>query len=97
MFKIRFILSFIGLVLVFVLYKLPGGVVDNGNNNLDAKEQGHINSTDSMELSLVEAHKQVISDATRKIIDHLKLRISGSGEKARESLIDNQFIVHDIR
>lgn len=89
MFKIRFILSFVGLVLVFVLYKLPGGVVDNGNNNLEAKEQGHVNTADSLELSLVEAHKQVLSDATQKVIEHLKQKISGAEDKTRENLIDS--------
>lgn len=74
---------------MFILYKLPGGVVDNGNNNLEAKEQGHVNTTDSLELSLVEAHKQVISDATQKIIEHLKQRISGEDLKNRENLIDS--------
>ena len=89
MFKIRFILSFVGLALVFVLYKLPGGVVDNGNNNLEAKEQGHVNTTDSLELSLVEAHKQVISDATQKVIERLKLKISASEDNSKENLIDS--------
>ena len=89
MFKIRFILSFVGLVLVFVLYKLPGRVVDNGNNNLKAKEQGHVNTADSLELSLVDVHKQVLSDASQKIIEHLKLKISGADDKTRENLIDS--------
>ena len=89
MFKIRFILSFVGLALVFVLYKLPGGVVDNGNNNLEAKEQGHVNTTDSLELSLVEAHKQVISDATQKVIERLKLKISATEDNSKENLIDS--------
>jgi outer membrane protein len=89
MFKIRFIISLLGLLLVIVLYKLPGGVVDNGNNNLEAKDQGHVNITDSLELSLVETHRQVLSDATEKKIENLKLKISEADENSRIRLTDS--------
>lgn len=77
--RIRIIISLVGIILVIVLYKLPGGVVDNGNDNLEAKDKSDSGVTDSLNLSLIDAHKQVLSDETLNRIAILKTKMRGAG------------------
>ena len=87
--KIRIIISLFGILLILVLYRLPGGVVDNGNNNLEAKDQGHNNIMDSTGVSLIEVHNQELAEETVHEIQILKQRISLADSEQAINLTDS--------
>ena len=87
--KIRIIISLFGILLILVLYRLPGGVVDNGNNNLEAKDQGHNNIMDSTGVSLIEVHNQELAEETVHEIQILKQRISLADSEQAVNLTDS--------
>ncbi len=87
--RIRIIISLVAIFLIIVLYKLPGGVVDNGNNNLEAKDQGHKNISDSLDVAIVDAHKQVMSNETLSKIKTLKERLPGANPEQQIKLVDS--------
>ncbi len=87
--RIRIIISLIAIFLIVALYELPGSVVDNGNNNLEAKDQGHKNVSDSLDVAIVDAHKQVLSDETLNKIETLKKKLPGADPEQEIKLVDS--------
>lgn len=87
--RIRIFISLVCIFAVFILYKLPRGVVDNGENNLAAKDQSHKNISDSIALSVIDAHKQALTGSQLNEISTLKEKISNSVPREAATLTDS--------
>jgi tetratricopeptide (TPR) repeat protein len=88
MIRIRIIISFLFITIILGLFLLPRGVVDNGGNNLNAKELGKDNLSDSISLSIADAHEEM-SDELKVKISAFKVRLEKAGPGESQPIIDS--------
>ncbi len=86
--RIRIIISFLFIIIVSGLFLLPRGVVDNGNNALEAKDMGKQNIPDSLSVSIAKAHSEIPDEVIVKI-EALKARLGSAGQEESESILDS--------